>query len=982
MKQPALRFALAAMLSLSLFCCREKQDASPAAAIRPPCDSSVIKAVQNWFNTLDTLKPDTAAAHLEKIFREGGDCYNSLVAEAWHKLGNKYEKSDYPKARGYFQKALSLRLPVLGKHHKDVMRAYHMMGCMYAEEKDYHTALAYYDSAGVWTQDASIVPHIRNLLMTGVAYKELKEFGRAKMYLQAANDSITIKGGISKRWQSDALLHYSSCCRASHQYAEAIEKGKESLKCASVADNPILQKASANLAIGNAYQDSALHCTDPGIRQQLFQEAIFYSKKAKEIYQSLSNGGDLTMRTVGNIGELYRRAGQFGEALTVLSEVLDTQPDKKKPDLGQLYINRGETWAGKGNLEQALGDYDAALRCLMPAYQPGGALPSLDSFIYDRSALLMLLGDMASAYMDKAGHNQAYLNKAAATFDYLLTLLNVVRGDFLSDEAKVELAGDSRNILDKAFGGYLQLYRLTKQAKYLEQAFNISEQRKSFALLEAARLNNADANLPADLRQEKRALAKEQSRIEQEMVASWNNPEAKKNLTAAQRDNLEQSRAFQQKIKKLYPKYYELRHKGAELSIPAIQEKMLGEGQALLEYFCRDTVLEIFLITKTSLKNYTSPIERSSFERTVNNFLQLSAKPGSRGEGNASREEQLCGKAYELYRTLLQPLEKDLPKRIVVIPDAPFQTLPFEALAMNPATGGIRQQIKDSNFVLFAHSVSYCFSANLLWEMQQSKVSAQLKSEVAAFAPRFPEHLKAGANLPASFVQTVHDLKPLGNKREVEEIDRRVSVQPYTDADATKENFFEACNHYAFVHVATHGILNQDPNLNFVAFSQKGDSLDQTELLFLGELYAQRLPQDLVVFSACETALGQYREGEGNISMARGLAYAGVRSFVTTLWKVPTDANRQIMPEFYEQFLTNKEPKDVALAKARRAFIALSPDNEQLDQWAGLVLIGSAERAQQSGGWMQWAFALAAAAGLLWFGVKRRRRTTAHSLKH
>jgi CHAT domain-containing protein len=299
---------------------------------------------------------------------------------------------------------------------------------------------------------------------------------------------------------------------------------------------------------------------------------------------------------------------------------------------------------------------------------------------------------------------------------------------------------------------------------------------------------------------------------------------------------------------------------------------------------------------------------------------------------------------------------------------------------MKPATGDLHRQIVDRNFMLFDHSISYCFSANLLREMQQSESPADLKSELAAFAPHFPEHLFAGSNLPPSFVQTVHDLKPLGNQREVDEIAEKVDVRPYANSEATKENFWEACKNYAFVHVASHGILNQDPNLNFVAFSQNSDTLDQTELLFLRELYAQRLHQELIVFSACETSLGQFREGEGNLSMARGLAYSGVRSFITTLWKVSPDANRQIMPGFYQLFLDEKKPKDIALAEARRAFILASVDNEQLDKWAGLVLIGSTERARQSG-WAKWAFTAVLAGGLILYWANRRRRNSSKGEK-
>jgi len=971
MKQSFLPLALISVVALCFSYRHENRETLPTTvAPLPPCDSSVILAVQEWRNQLPDTPADAAAENLEKILN-GHDCYDWVIAEAWHKLGNKYEKTDYSKAREYFQKALSLRLPVLGKEHKDVLRSTHMIGCMYSEEKDYRSALIFYDSANIRTKESAVVPYIRNLMMMGMAYLRLKELSRSKMYLQMAYDSIKSKEHTADSWLSSTLNQYSACSRLMGQFEEAIEAGKESLKSISVSDNPLPMEAHAYIAIGNAYQDWAMSSQNPAEKQSLLKEAIFYSKKASEIYQKLQDE-ELLILTLGNIGELYRRAEQPDEALKVLSAVLDTQPSKNAPGLAPLYINRGETWMDKGDSERALGDYRSALGCLAHDYQPGEVLPALKSVpASNRFNLLLTLSDIASAQLA-----QSNTSAAAVTFDTLLTLLNLIRGDFLSDEAKIALAGDSRQVLEKAFGGYVQLYEATGKQEYLERALSISEQRKSFALLEAARLNNADASLPDDLRQEKRDLAKEQADIEQRMLAYWNIPDSVKNLKTAQLRNLERSREWQLTVKEKYPKYDRLKQKGSDLDIATIQKEMLSENQAMLQYFCRDTVLDIFLIGKNSFKRYTSRIDRLVLEEKVNKFLEFSANPSTGGERDTSKENTLSTLAHELYLALLKPVKNDLPKRIIIIPDAPFTTLPFEALAMNKIVGDIHKQIENRNFVLFEHSTSYCFSANLLREMQQSETPGSLKSEVAGFAPHFPERLVAGANLPVSFVNTVKDLKPLGNKDEVKAIAKNdVDVAEYLDAAATVDGFFEACQRYAFVHVATHGILNQDPNLNFVAFTQNKDTLDHNELLFLRRLYTENLPQDLIVFSACETTLGEFREGEGNMSMARGLAYAGVRSFVTTLWKVYTASNTEIMPEFYQRFLNEKKPKDVALADAKVAFITASPDNERIDKWAGLVLIGSTETTHSSN-WAWWVVAAVALGGLLFFGAKRRSQSS------
>lgn len=101
--------------------------------------------------------------------------------------------------------------------------------------------------------------------------------------------------------------------------------------------------------------------------------------------------------------------------------------------------------------------------------------------------------------------------------------------------------------------------------------------------------------------------------------------------------------------------------------------------------------------------------------------------------------------------------------------------------------------------------------------------------------------------------------------------------------------------------------------------------------------------QELLTLTACETALGPLKEGEGNISLARGFAYAGVKAMITTLWKIQTNGASKIIPEFYKNYLVTGKSKDVALSESKRAYLkagkAVYPD-----EWAGLILIGNAAK--------------------------------------
>ncbi len=101
---------------------------------------------------------------------------------------------------------------------------------------------------------------------------------------------------------------------------------------------------------------------------------------------------------------------------------------------------------------------------------------------------------------------------------------------------------------------------------------------------------------------------------------------------------------------------------------------------------------------------------------------------------------------------------------------------------------------------------------------------------------------------------------------------------------------------------------------------------------------------ELCVLSACETNVGLRRGGQGIASLQSALHAAGVRTAITSLWKVPDEATRELMTEFYRRLWVLKEPKAKALWNAKRKL------REQLDEdgnpiysvrdWAGWVLSG------------------------------------------
>ena len=80
---------------------------------------------------------------------------------------------------------------------------------------------------------------------------------------------------------------------------------------------------------------------------------------------------------------------------------------------------------------------------------------------------------------------------------------------------------------------------------------------------------------------------------------------------------------------------------------------------------------------------------------------------------------------------------------------------------------------------------------------------------------------------------------------------------------------------------------------------------------------------ELVVLSACETALGQLAGSEGVYGLRRAFELAGARQLVTSVWPVPDRDALRFMTDFYRAMSAGDAPKDAAAAARRRSLDGL-----------------------------------------------------------
>jgi CHAT domain-containing protein len=184
-----------------------------------------------------------------------------------------------------------------------------------------------------------------------------------------------------------------------------------------------------------------------------------------------------------------------------------------------------------------------------------------------------------------------------------------------------------------------------------------------------------------------------------------------------------------------------------------------------------------------------------------------------------------------------------------------------------------------------------------------------------------------------------------GTRREAERI---LLLAP---AQSTKHAFdFEAnrsaatssqVGQYRFVHFATHGFLDsQNPELSGILLSMFDEhGQPQDGFLRAHEIFNLRLPVEMVVLSACETALGKDVKGEGVVSLTRGFMYAGASRVVVSLWSVSDESTAELMVRFYKGILQERLRPAQALQVAQ---ISLLKDKQfgAPFYWAAFTLQG------------------------------------------
>ncbi len=398
------------------------------------------------------------------------------------------------------------------------------------------------------------------------------------------------------------------------------------------------------------------------------------------------------------------------------------------------------------------------------------------------------------------------------------------------------------------------------------------------------------------------------------------------------------------------------------LRLGDIQRQVLDDESLLLEYALGDERSHLFAVTANRIEAFELPA-RAELEGTAQRFYELVTVDPDWPDAEPA---ELRRTAKALSESLLGPLSDRLAgQRLLVVAEGALQYIPFVALPV-PGDSEDRPLVLDHEIVsLPSASVLAVLRRQVSGRSPAPRTLAVLADPV--FMPADVRLAQAGDPDPGPATPTasppsrdavLHSARDAGLAEFQRLWGSRLEAEAIAELAPPAERFVAlgfaasretatspAMGQYRILHFATHGLLHdRNPELSGLVLSlYDRHGAPRDGFLRLHDIYNLELNADLVVLSACQTALGKSIRGEGLIGLTRGFMYAGARRVVASLWRVDDRATPELMRLFYRALLQRKLAPAAALRAAQSEMLGDRADREGWREpyyWAAFVLQG------------------------------------------
>ncbi len=292
--------------------------------------------------------------------------------------------------------------------------------------------------------------------------------------------------------------------------------------------------------------------------------------------------------------------------------------------------------------------------------------------------------------------------------------------------------------------------------------------------------------------------------------------------------------------------------------------------------------------------------------------------------------------ARRLYDALVRPIPEAAQKNtLIIVRDGQLNLVPFDAL--RDAHG---------RYVVQSRSVLYSPSASGFYLLEKRRrASTAPKALLAVGGIPYAHSSMNRSGLTRGFNRS--GFADLPSSADEVRIAQAAFAGKRTDllmgASATEAAFKAAkLDEYRVIHLAVHGFADSTfpDRAALVLLSDAAAAEDG--FLQASEISQLRLHADLVVLSACDTAVGALQGQEGVANLSRAFLLAGARNVVSTLWEIDDASSLFLMKRFYAH-LSEGQSAAEALTSAKRDMLRAFGAKAVPYGWAGFIIEGVPE---------------------------------------
>ncbi|RCJ25745.1 hypothetical protein A6S26_15535 [Nostoc sp. ATCC 43529] len=319
---------------------------------------------------------------------------------------------------------------------------------------------------------------------------------------------------------------------------------------------------------------------------------------------------------------------------------------------------------------------------------------------------------------------------------------------------------------------------------------------------------------------------------------------------------------------------------------------------------------------KNSLRHYTQAnVSETQIDDAVANLLTSLRK-----RSTSLSQTKAVGK--KLYDWLIQPIASELQN-----PQNQVKTLAF---VMDGSLRNIPPAMLYDGKQYLIENYGVVLTPGLQLFSSQPWADRNFKTLLAGTtkAPSFEkEHLGSLDNVAvelAEISQEISQSKKLEDREFLlEKIRQNLETEPFD-----------------IVHIATHGKFSSDPEQTYILDWNKRINIRDLDSLFRNSNPRENNPTELLILSACETAVGDKRAALGLAGIA---IRAGARSTIATLIQINDASTAEFMQRLYKQLQNPSLTKVEALRNTQLAFLKEYPntDYNRPYYWAPFILAGN-----------------------------------------